>query len=130
MTPRRDALLWCLLAYTAASLFHYSHNATFLADYPNLPAWLTRAEVYAAWLAVTAVGVAGYALVTTGFESAGLFVLTIYGLMGLDGLGHYAVAPMSAHTLAMNASIWLEAATAIAVLVAIARLKLSRSNRE
>ena len=39
MTSRRDALLWCLLAYTAASLFHYTHNAVFLADYPNLPAW-------------------------------------------------------------------------------------------
>jgi hypothetical protein len=64
MTPRRDALLWCLLAYTAASLFHYSHNAEFIADYPNLPAWLTRAEVYAAWAGVTAVGVVGYALVT------------------------------------------------------------------
>ena len=80
--------------------------------------------MYAAWAGVTAVGVAGYALVTRGCESAGLFVLTIYGLMGLDGLGHYAVAPMSAHTLAMNASIWLEAATALAVLAVVARKSL------
>ena len=124
MTPRRDALLWCLLAYTAASLFHYSHNAEFIADYPNLPSWLTRAEVYAAWAGVAAVGVVGYALVKRGFESAGLLVLMIYGLMGLDGLGHYAVAPMSAHTLAMNASIWLEATTAVAVLSVVVRRAL------
>lgn len=121
MTTRRDALLWCVLAYTVASFFHYSHNAEFLADYPNLPAWLTRADVYAAWLGVTAVGVAGYGLVARGFETAGLVVLTIYGVMGLDGLGHYAVAPIAAHTLAMNTSIWLETAAAIAVLVAVAR---------
>ena len=122
---RRDGLLWCLIAYTAASLFHYSHNATFLSDYPNLPAWLTSAEVYAAWIGVTAVGVVGYALVARGFESAGLVVLTMYGLMGLDGLTHYTVAPMAAHTLAMNVSIWLEAATALAVLGAVLRRSLS-----
>lgn len=127
MTKRRDVLLWCLLAYAVASLFHYGHNAEFLMDYPNLPAWLTRAQVYLAWIGVTAVGVAGYALVVRGFETAGLVVLTTYGLMGLDGLGHYAVAPMSAHTLAMNASIGLETATAVAVLVAVARRSLGQS---
>ena len=121
MTSRRDALLWCLLAYTAASLFHYTHNAVFLADYPNLPAWLTRAEVFAAWAGVTAVGVAGYSLAARGFDSAGLLVLTMYGLLGLDGLGHYAVAPMAAHTLVMNLSIWLQVATALSVLAAVLR---------
>jgi len=113
-----------MLLYAAASLLHFAHNAVYIDEYPNLPAWLTRAEVYAAWIGVTAIGVAGYALVTRGFESAGLLVLTIYGLMGLDGLGHYGVAPMSAHTLAMNASIWLEAATGLAVLVAALRRSL------
>ena len=63
-------------------------------------------------------------MVKRGFESAGVIVLTVYGLMGLDGLGHYAVAPMFAHTLAMNASIWLEASTALAVLGAVARRSL------
>src|SRR5204863_3655739 len=116
---RRDWLLWCLLAYAAASLFHYSHNAQFLADYPNLPAWLTRSEVYAAWAGVTAVGLAGYLLTTRGHRVAGLLVLTVYALIGFDGLGHYAVAPMAAHTLIMNVSIWLEVATAAAVVAAI-----------
>jgi hypothetical protein len=113
-------LLAVVLAYTAASLFHYSHNAEFLTAYPNLPVWLTRGEVYLAWLAVTSVGVVGLALTLTRARLAGLAIVGIYGLLGLDGLGHYAVASMSAHTLTMNASIWLEAATGMMVMAAAA----------
>ncbi len=47
-------------AYFFASLGHFSHNAQFICEYPNLPAWLTSAKVYAAWAAITAVGVAGF----------------------------------------------------------------------
>jgi hypothetical protein len=34
-------LLMLLLAYGAASLVHYVHNARFLTDYPNMPHWLS-----------------------------------------------------------------------------------------
>jgi hypothetical protein len=116
---RHDVLLMCLLGYTAASVFHYSHNAEFLRDYPNLPAWLSRAQVYAAWVAVTAIGAIGYVLLRSRHERAGLGVLTLYGLLGLDGLTHYAVAPFSAHTMTMNFSIGLEAATALLLLAVV-----------
>jgi hypothetical protein len=56
---RPTRLLTLALAYAAASLFHHVHNAAFLGDYPNMPAWLTPAGVYAAWLGVTAVGIVG-----------------------------------------------------------------------
>jgi len=124
-TVRRDGIFWCVVAYAVASLFHYSHNAEFLMAYPSLPAWLTRAEVYAAWVGVTAVGVVGYSLLARGHRLAGMLTLTVYGLMGLDGLGHYAVAPIAAHTLTMNLSIWLEVATASALLAALLRRSLT-----
>jgi hypothetical protein len=124
---RIDVLLIFLLAYAAASLFHYGHNAEFLDEYPNLPLWLSRAKVYAAWLGATAVGVVGYFLIRWRYELAGLIVLAFYGLLGLDALGHYAVAPVSAHTLMMNLTIWLEAATAVFLLMAVARLMLRLS---
>ena len=41
------------VAYFVTSLGHFSHNAEFICEYPNLPAWLTRAKVYAAWAAIT-----------------------------------------------------------------------------
>jgi hypothetical protein len=43
---RHNVLLIFLVAYAIASLVHYSHNAEFLGDYPNMPAWLSRAQVY------------------------------------------------------------------------------------
>jgi hypothetical protein len=48
------ALLILMLVYGAASLLHFAHNAEFLADYPNMPGWLTRAQVYGVWLGVAA----------------------------------------------------------------------------
>jgi len=123
---RTNLLLVFLLPYGAASLFHYAHNAEFLGDYPNMPAWLSPALVYGAWLGVTAVGLVGYFLIRRGYQLAGLAVLSVYGVLGLDGLSHYTLAPLSAHTLTMNLTIWLEAATAVLLLTAVVGLMLRR----
>ena len=111
-----------LVAYAAASLLHFGHNAEFLGDYPNMPAWLSRTTVYAAWLALSALGAAGYLLLLRGYRLAGLLMLAAYAAAGFDSFSHYGLAPASAHTAAMNATIWLEAATAALLLVALARL--------
>jgi hypothetical protein len=55
---------------------------------------------------------------------AGLIVIAAYALFGLGGLDHYTVAPVSAHTFTMNATILLEAATAVVLLVYVARFAL------
>ena len=121
---RTNLLLALLLTYGATSLFHYAHNAEFLGDYPHMPAWLSPALVYGAWLGVTAVGLVGYFLVRYGYQLAGLAVLGVYGELGLDGLGHYTLAPLSAHTLAMNMSIWLEAAAGVLLLATVIGLMM------
>jgi hypothetical protein len=118
---RASPLPWLLLAYAAASLVHFIHNAEFVADYPNLPATWTRGGVYIAWLAMTAVGAVGWILWRNGWRVAGLVVMAVYAAGGVDSLGHYVLAPMSAHTLAMNATILLEVTTAALVLVETAR---------
>lgn len=124
---RIDVLLILVVAYAGASLFHYSHNAEFLTEYPNMPAWLSRVQVYTAWLGVTAIGLVGYLLLRSRYQVVGLLVLAAYGLLGLDGLGHYAVAPLSAHTLTMNLTIWLEVTTALLLLTAVATLLMRLS---
>jgi uncharacterized membrane protein YphA (DoxX/SURF4 family) len=115
-------LLALVLAYAAASLFHHGHNATYLNDYPNMPAWLTPAGVCVAWLATTAVGVAGYLLLRSGYRVAGLGTIALYGALGLYGLAHYGVAPVSAHSPTMHLTIWLEATTGTLVLIGVAWL--------
>lgn len=122
-------LLVLCLAYAAASLLHFTHNAEFLAEYPNMPAWLSRAKVYAAWLGLTAVGVAGYCLVRRGYQLAGLLVIAAYAALGFDSLSHYLVAPLAAHTAMMHFTIWLDVSTAALLLITTAFLVASRISR-
>jgi hypothetical protein len=123
MAARRPdgGVLAALLACAAAGLLHHVHNAEFLQDYPNLPASLSRGQVYAAWLGEAAIGAAAWVLLRLNYKRIGLGTIGVYALAGFGGLAHYALAPMSAHTLAMNATIWLEAAAAALLLVAVAR---------
>ena len=112
-------LPWLALAYGAASLVHHFHNAVYLREYPNLPASLSVARVYAAWHVTAIVGGVGYGLLRSGREIAGLLILAVFAALGLLGLAHYALAPPSAHTLAMTATILVEVATAVLLLAAI-----------
>ena len=107
--------------YMVASLIHFAHNAEFLVDYPNLPQTWTRAGVYLGWVGMTVVGAIGLFLVTRGFRVVGLLLIAVYSILGMDSLGHYVVAPISAHTVAMNLTIMLEVSTAALVFVEVAR---------
>jgi hypothetical protein len=111
---------WLLALYAGASLLHFTHNAEHLAQYPNLPASWTRADVYLAWCGVTAVGLLGYVLYRGGFPRVGLTLLAIYGGLGFDGLLHYTRAPIGHHSAAMNFTIWLEVAAAAVFLMSVA----------
>jgi hypothetical protein len=128
-TNPHPTLLVLLLVYAAASLVHFVHNAEFIAEYPNLPASWTRADVYLAWLAMTGVGLAGWFLVVRGHWRAGLLVLTAYALIGIESLGHYVLAPLSHHSLAMNGTILLEVAAASLVLTEVLRQVRQRISR-
>jgi len=123
---RVDSLLALVLVYGAASLIHHIHNAVYLYSYPNMPVSLSSTRVYLAWSGVATIGFAGYLMNRRGQWIAGLLLLGIYGALGLYGLLHYALAPMSAHTLAMNATIWLEVSAATALLIAVTRLIVNR----
>ena len=117
---RADAFLMPLmLIYGAASLLHFLHNAVYLRDYPNLPLWLTAGGVMGAWMIVAGTGLVGYLLYTRVTRAGGLITIAVYAAFGLGGLNHYTVAPVSAHTVAMNLTILLEAATAVGLLVCV-----------
>src|SRR5262245_56275251 len=116
-----------LLLYVAASLLHFAHNAEYLADYPNLPAWLGRADVYHAWLGLAAIGAGGWALYRTGKRLAGLLLIGAYAVFGFDGLLHYTRAPVAAHTFSMNFTIWLEVAAAGLLLTVVLMSLAKRS---
>ena len=122
--------VWVFVAlYFAASLAHFSHNAEYIAFYPNMPSWLTREQVYLVWLAITGVGAMGLALLRHGRTVAGAVCLLAYGALGLDGLGHYSLALCSEHTLATNVTIWAEAVTGLGLAVCCGALVISGARR-
>jgi hypothetical protein len=125
----KKTLLTLVLVHTVASLLHFVHNAQFLADYPNMPAWLSPGEIYGVWLSEAAIGACGLILFLRG-RLAGLWIIALYGLLGLAGLDHYTRAPMDAHTFAMNLTIWIETATAVVLLAFVATLLASRQRTE
>ena len=120
------ALPVLLVALAAASLIHFIHNAEFLADYPGLPRTWTRAGVYGSWVAMTLIGVCGWLLVRAGYHVAGLVLIAVYAVCGTDSLGHFVVAPLSAHTVAMNSTILLEVSAATLLLFECLRLLVRR----
>ena len=119
-------VLALMALYCAASLAHFVHNAQFLAEYPNMPAWLSPLQVMGAWLAVTAVGALGWLLTRTPWPLPGLLLIGAWAGLGFDGLAHYTLAPVSAHSLAMNLTIWSEVVAAALLLAATAVLVLRK----
>lgn len=119
------ALPWLLLLYCAASLLHFVHNAEFVADYPNLPAWISRGAIYGTWLAIAAIGILGFLLFRGRHVLIGLGLLAIYTALGFDGLLHYARAPLAAHSAGMNATIWIEVACAALAFGAVSWLAIN-----
>lgn len=130
MAPRESSLLiGSLVLYAAASFLHFAHNAEFLGDYPNLPAWFTRPGVYFAWAGLASLGAVGWVLYRRGWRLAGLALLGSYAACGFDGLLHYTRASFDAHTNVMNLTIWLEAVAAAILLVAVVLATVQRPHR-
>src|SRR5262245_28033274 len=120
------ALLWLLLLYCGASLLHFAHNAEYLADYPDLPHWISRTSIYLAWAVIFMIGLCGYLLWRRERSVPGLILLGIYTSLGFDGLLHYGRAPMAAHTFGMNLTIWMEVVAAAVALAAVLWLAACR----
>ncbi len=116
-SKRPDRIPLLMLIYTAASLLHFVHNATYLHDYPNMPPSLTSLGVYGAWCVVAAVGLLGFWVYRRVHRIAGLVLIAVYAVLGFAGLDHYIIAPVSAHSWAMHLTIALEVASAAILLM-------------
>jgi hypothetical protein len=110
------------LVFFVANLTHFAHNAEYIAYYPGLPSWLTRENVYLAWVAGASVGLSGLLVYRTKWKVLGLTMVAAYGALGIDGLAHYTLALCSEHTLATNVTIWFEVLAGLSLLLASAVL--------
>jgi len=117
--PLDRFLFLFLFLYTLATILHFVHNGVFLDEYPNMPGWIGRAEVALGLGGVLAIGALGCLMYVLGWARLGLLVLMAYAALGFDGLAHYGLAPLSAHSISMNATILLEVAAAALLLVVV-----------
>jgi len=82
--------------------------------------------IYSAWLGVASIGGAGFAAYRLGWRRAGLALLALCAALGFDGLLHYALAPVSAHTAATNLTIGFEVAAAAALFLSVVNAAAKR----
>lgn len=118
-----------MIIYGAASLIHFVHNAVYIKEYPNLPRWITPVGIYTSWFAIAAVGALGYGLRRKVSSTLGLLAIALYALLGFGGLDHYVIAPIGAHSIAMNATIIVEVSAASALLIFLAHSLLTNRKR-
>ena len=114
--PSARVVRLVLGAAIASTLVHYTDNFVNIDDYPQ-PHWINHAVIPSAWVILTAVGLAGYALFRRGSYTAAGLCFLVYSYTGLSSLAHYSFGPMSEFTTKMHAGIWLDGATGAAVLV-------------
>lgn len=94
-----------------------------------MPTGISISVVFGTLIGVILIGVLGYLFLEAGYRSVGFVFLATYAVLGFDGLAHYGLAPISAHTVPMNLTIWLEVACAGLLLFVVIRLLLAGAGR-
>lgn len=103
-----------MAAYAVAHSLHFAINAELIPFYPYMPQWVRPGTVYAAWLAVNALGLLGLVLHGLGHRRSACAAFALYGLSGLDGLLHYALDLCVEHGILTNLAIAASAFTGLA----------------
>ena len=123
------ALFRVLVASVVLTTIHYTDNYLYFDEYPQ-PESLQRWHVYVAWLALTAVGIAGYALYERGYALPSYVCLVVYSYTGLSSLGHYLYGSLDEFTAKQHGFILVDGLSGAAVLSFVVWTALTRRRRE
>ena len=115
--PRAVRILTAVFAVAVVvSIVHYTDNAVNWSDYPQPRAVTLPNVVIEAWVAFTAVGVAGYLLFRRAASNLALILLAAYSGSGLIGIGHYLVPGATSMPWWRQLHVCLDIACGIAML--------------
>lgn len=118
-------LLFIIILYCSASLFHFMHNAIYIDEYPDLSGGVSAIGVSIAWIGFTCIGLVSYVLIHRDKRFIVPILLVAYGALEFDGMGHYSLEPISSHTYMLNVAIWFEAIAALVSLVILTGLTIN-----
>ena len=116
--PNVKLLNVVFFAAVAVSIVHYTDNYLAFDRYPTGGPGpeVTADTIWIAWVLLTAIGVAGYALYRRGEVRRGAALLAVYSISGLVGLGHYTAPGTSELAWWRHLHIWVDVVCGAAVL--------------
>jgi hypothetical protein len=119
LSARLRLVTLLVAAHVVSSAFHFADNALRFSHYHDQATmWLNPTSVVVFWFVQTAFGLAGLILLRRG-RRAGRPMLVAYGALGFAGFLHYLAPPSHPMGVEMHALILLEAATGLALMVAV-----------
>ena len=105
------------------SVVHYVDNTVRYEDYTGgQDSFITRPMIPLSWVLFTAAGVAGYRYLEQGRRSLGGWLLGLYSVSGLIGIGHFTTVSPGDFSLFQNTFIALDFLAGLAVFVLAVRI--------
>lgn len=130
IVKRENGLLFVITVYCSVCLYLFMRNMVFIDEYPNMPDWISTIGVTIAWIGITCIGLVCWLLILRDKRFIGLIAIVGYGALSFNGLGHYSLEPVSAHTYIVNLAIWIEVITVWVVLLIVTGFIVSNLNKQ
>lgn len=110
------------------SVVHYIDNTVRYDDYTGgQDSFITRPMIPISWVLFVAAGIAGYRFLKQGNRSLGGWLLAVFSLSGLVGVGHFTTVSPSEFSAFQNVFIALDFLAGLAVFVVAVRAVRSKA---
>jgi hypothetical protein len=110
------------------SVVHYIDNTVRYDDYTGgKSSFVTRPMIPLSWVLFVAAGIAGYRYLKQGNRPLGGWLLAVFSLSGLVGVGHFTTVSPSEFSAFQNASIALDFLAGLAVFVLAVRVATTKT---
>ncbi len=113
---KNKTLIFLVFITFISSILHYIHNIIHFDHYPE-PDWLNPTLIDYFWFFMTPFAGLGLYLVHLKKIKASVMVLTLYALMNMLTLLHYACEIKVPISFTIHLLIWIEAICALALLI-------------
>jgi hypothetical protein len=109
------------------SVVHYIDNTVRYDDYTGgKSSFVTRPMIPLSWVLFVAAGVAGYRALKQGHPTRGGWLLAVYSLSGIVGIGHFTTVSPSDFSAFQLTFIILDFLAGVAVFVVAARVAFAK----
>lgn len=118
---------WVFGVALVLSVVHYIDNTVRYDDYTGgKSSFITRPMIPLSWVLFVAAGVAGYRYLEQGNRTKGGWLLAVYSVSGLIGVGHFTTVSPTDFSAFQLTFIVLDFLAGLAVFIVAARVAASK----